>query len=94
MEPSKIRAKNLKWDKWNRGHIAKHNLTPRQVENVLFDENRKFLDTYDNRFAILGRMGKRLLFVVLAKQTGRKFYVVSARDMNKRERNFYRDNHG
>lgn len=86
-----VKIKELIWDSWNVEHIARHDITPKEVEIALRDRKRKALRTYGGRLLILGRSGKKLLTVVLAPEEKEKYYVVTARDMSKKEREFYRN---
>lgn len=73
------------WGGWNRGHIKKHDVSEDEVEE-LCKGTYKQQPTYDNRFLIFGRVGKRLLTVILARESAGKYYVITARDMSKKER--------
>jgi len=86
-----ITIEQLIWDEWNRQHIKKHNLIPEEVELALIDNFCISLPGHSNRWRILGRSGKRLITTVVQKKSGNKYYVVTARDMSKKERAQYRD---
>lgn len=77
-------------DSFNVEHIKKHSLSVAEIENALQDSHLKSFTTYKERMMILGRSQGRLLTIVLAKESDNKFYVITARDMDKRERLFYR----
>jgi uncharacterized protein len=85
-----VKIRDLIWDDFNISHIAKHGVGIEDVEVALGDKKLKFLEAKNARFFVLGRVGKRLLSVVLAKEENNKYYVVTARDMSKPERRFYR----
>ncbi len=91
MKQLRLSPKDLIWDKTNIAHIAKHSLLPRQVDQLLLDPNRIFTTAKKDRIAIMGRTGKRLIIVFLNKQ-GKKYYIATARDMDKKERAIYRSN--
>ena len=86
-----LKITELLWDSFNIEHIGKHNVTVDEVEKALADPNRVFMETYKGRLLGLGRSEKRLIATVLAvdKTTG-SYYVVTARDMDKKERQIYR----
>lgn len=90
----KVEIAALVWDNWNTGHIRKHNLTINDVETIFRSDKVLYLSTYEGRIVALGRSGTRLLTVVLAKEENRKYYVVTARDMDKKERGLYREKYG
>jgi len=85
-----IVVKNLFWDSWNVEHIAKHKVTVKEVETALLDKKVKSLKAHDGRLMILGRIGVRLLAIILAEESRGRYYVVTARDMDKKERKIYR----
>jgi len=87
-----VRIAKLLWDAWNVDHIRKHNVTPFEVERVLHDRNKKVRKGHSDRILLLGRSNKRLLSIVLAQQEDAAFYVVTARDMDKKERLIYKGN--
>jgi len=85
-----VKVKQLIWDDWNVNHIKKHKVRLEEVEKAVSSKN-KTLKSYKNRLLVLGRAGKRLLTVVLAPEKGKKHYVITARDMSKKERRYYRE---
>jgi len=83
------------WDKGNFDkNWLKHRVTNRESEEVFFDKNKKiaedrFHSGKEERYIILGKTkGKRLLFIVFTLR-GKKVRIISARDMNKKERSLY-----
>lgn len=84
-----VRIKSLVWDNWNVEHIGKHKVSLSEVEIALKDKQKKALKTYKGRLLVLGRAKKRLLSIVLALEEKQNYYVVTARDMSKKERRFY-----
>ena len=85
-----ILIKKLIWDKWNIEHIKKHKVKPEEVEQSLKDQFVVFITGHTKRVMSLGRSDKRLITTVLQKQENNIYYVVTARDMAKRERLIYR----
>ena len=81
----------LIWDSTNVAHIGKPNVTVFEVEIAAKDPKVKYRYTYDNRYMMCGRADERLLSVIISEQTPGGFYVVTARDMSKKERLFYRE---
>jgi hypothetical protein len=85
----------FEWDKHNSEKIkAKHNVTPVECEQVFFNlpviagDDKKHSET-ENRFYVLGQTDAgRLLFLVFTVRK-EKLRVISARDMNKKERRVY-----
>lgn len=64
-------------------------VSPLEVEIALKDTKKQVLKTYKERLLVLGRAKKRLLSIVLALEEKQNYYVVTARDMSKKERRFY-----
>jgi uncharacterized protein len=91
MEQIEVIITQLLWDEWNTDHIARHNVVPAEVETALSDLNAVFIKAKQSRVMVLGRADARLLAVVLNEQeTTGVHYVITARDMSKKERAFYR----
>ena len=83
-----IEIKQLIWDDWNVKHISKHKISVSEVEEIC-RLAKKSLRTYKGRLIVLEKTKKgRLLTVVLAPEDKGKYYVVTARDMSKKERRF------
>lgn len=83
------------WDKGNFDkNWIKHNVTNEEAEESFLDKNKviykdAFHSTIEERFILLGKTNKeRLLYVVFTKR-GDKIRVISVRDINKREVQFY-----
>lgn len=81
-----VKIKDLVWDDWNRSHISRHGVSEQEVEEVCAGKYRN-QPTYGNRHLIFGRTKHdRLLTIVLAREKPDIYYVVTARDMSRRER--------
>ena len=76
------------WSSRSVTHIARHEITPEEVEDVLFspplDARR---GKREGTYLVFGRSraGRRLL-VVIAPRPGNSWYVVTARDVDRAER--------
>lgn len=85
-----MRIEELVWDETNETHIARHNVKPEEVEEVVFDSSSKFLRTRRReilRFLALGLTeAGRYLFVVMEPLPRNQAYVITARDMSDEER--------
>ena len=85
----------FEWDKNNSEKIkTKHGVTPVECEQVFFNipviagDDEKHSET-ENRFYVLGQTDSgRLLFLVFTVRND-KLRVISARDMNRKERRAY-----
>jgi uncharacterized DUF497 family protein len=85
---------DLEWDEANEAHIARHGVTPEEVEEALTDPRRIGASAYntegEQRRALLGATADgRVLFVVYTRR-GAKLRVVAARDATAVQRRRYR----
>ena len=88
---AEINVDSLEWEDRNINHIARHNVTPIEVAEVCLDPQSKKRDVHSGRFMLIGRSGTRILSVILSSLNANgKYYVVTARDSDKRERKTYR----
>ncbi len=83
------------WDKGNKEkNFKKHQVIDSESEEIFFNENKKiFKDKLhsgrEERFIVLGKTNKnRLLFVVFTIRN-EKIRIISARDINRREKKLY-----
>lgn len=83
-----IEIKDLEWDARNIAHIKRHDLSPRQVEQVFIQGLYFAAEGKKGKLLVHGRCGRRLLTVVLALENG-SYYVITARDMSRKERRHY-----
>jgi len=89
-----VEIRQLVWDEWNIGHIKKHKVSADEVEEAVDFEIKTFV-SYKDRILVLGRTKKgRLLTVILAPEdkqslmlrNKQRYYVVTARDMSRKEK--------
>lgn len=81
----KVKKSDLVWDEWNVKHIAKHNVTRAEVEQI-FTRTVRAKKSYKDRLIAFGKTReKRLLTVVLEKEK-KGYYVLSSRDASRKER--------
>ena|SRR5687768_1611493 len=78
------------WNEANIDHIAEHDVTPNEAEEVFSDEENVLDDDIEHsivekRFLIIGKTEKgRLLYQIFTRR-GDKIRVISSRDINKKE---------
>ena len=80
----------LRWTDKNIQHIAKHKVTPDEVEQVCQADpvERK---SYDERILLIGQTEQqRMVSVALDPEGEGVYYPVSARDSSRKERRMYR----
>jgi len=80
----------FEWDNDNIFHIGRHEFTPEEVEEV-FASNYKVRRTREQLYAALGEtLDGRLAFVIFRRLTGGMIRVITARDMEDKERRLFR----
>lgn len=79
----------LVWDEWNKEHIKKHKVSVKEVEEANANEVGRS-GSYDNREMIYGiTKRKRAITISVSYAKQKDPYVVSARNMSKKERRKY-----
>lgn len=82
---TRIKIKTLLWDDWNTEHIKKHDVTIDEVgiaaRNISWHKKAK-----NGRYLVGGRSGTRILSLIVRRKERTTYYVVTARDADKRER--------
>ena len=88
----------FEWDKGNVDkNLIKHNVENWECEQIFFNDPLIVLDdpehsTAEKRFAAFGKTDTGRLLVAIFTIRSKLIRVISARDMNKKERNFYEEN--
>jgi len=82
------------WDEGNRDKNLKHAVQNWECEQIFFNEPLVVLDDpkhsiAEDRLAAFGRTDNGRMLVVIYTMRNQKIRVISARDMNKKERQFY-----
>lgn len=91
MLQKQINISKFIWNKWNKEHIKTHKVSVGEIEEIRLSRF-KTKETYEGRLMLFGQSkSKRLLTVVLVPKDNGKFYVVTARDMSKKEQKFYQE---
>ena len=89
----RIDVGELRWNAWNQEHIAKHEVTRQQVEEV-FQGEPIYVGSYAGRYVAIGPISTgRVLAVVIRPVTGTEgtYYPISARPASRKERRYYED---
>jgi len=87
-----VKIEIISWDEQTVDHISNHSVSPEEVEEVLFNDadTPLILRGKEGKYLAYGRTREgRLLLVVWASRY-RKTKIITARDMTKREKQFYR----
>ena len=87
-----MRIERISWDQETVDHISNHSVSPEEVEEVLFNDVSSpfIMRGKQDRYLAYGKTngGRFLLVVWVAKY--RKTKIITARDMSKKEKQFYR----
>ena len=87
-----MKIEKISWDEETVSHITRHAVSPEEVEEVLFNED-------DNPIILKGKEGKYLAFgqtqsgrylLVVWVNHYKKTGIITARDLTKKEKQFYR----
>ena len=87
----------FQWDKGNiEKNLLKHNIQNWECEQVFFNEPLIILDDpkhslSERRWAAFGKTDAGRLVVVIFAKRGALVRIISARDMNRKERKFYEE---
>ena len=77
----------FRWDPRHVAHIARHNILPEDVDEVLEDEHCRLLRGRDERYLLYGRTeAGRMIIVVIAGDVGRIGIPITSRDVTDAER--------
>jgi uncharacterized DUF497 family protein len=80
-----IKKNELVWDEWNIKHIAKHNVTKLEVEEV-FAKTVRAKRSYKGRLVVFGKTKKKRLLAVVLEKEKSGYYTLTARDASRKER--------
>jgi uncharacterized DUF497 family protein len=87
-----MKIQNITWDQETVDHIARHAVSPEEVEQVLFNDEDVpiIMRGRENKYLTYGETDSgRFLFIVWVSKY-RKTRIVTARNMTKKEKQFYR----
>lgn len=86
--------RRLIWDAWNVAHIARHQVSPKEVEEVCHGAPL-VRQSHKGRFLLIGpTFSGRILVVVLAPERRGVYYPVTARPASRKERRRYQEEKG
>lgn len=82
---TKIKVKTLVWNEHNLKHIKRHKIEVEEAKetgkNLVYHRR-----TYGGRFLAVGRSKERIITLILSRKGIGEYYLVTARDSNKKER--------
>lgn len=82
---TRVVVRHLILDEYNLAHIKKHKVSREEVEKV----GKNFLyhrRGHGGKYLAIGRVGSRILTIVIRRKAEGKYYLVTARDASKKER--------
>ncbi len=82
---TRIKVKQLIWNEWNSVHIKKHNVSVSEIESAV-KQLIGHKKGHTGRYILIGRSSKRLISTVVRRIKANTYYVVTARDADKKER--------
>lgn len=85
-----ISFRKLRWDEWNIAHIARHNVTPDEVEEVCHGDPVIQTGKKGRKLVLGPTKANRIVLAVLDPEGKGKYYPVTARDASKKERKLYK----
>jgi hypothetical protein len=87
-----VRIEELAWDDWNWEHIqqGEEPVTPDEVEEAVHGDIDRYVRKNGRVYLVYAKTSDRHLLTVLAPRGGSKFYVVTSRPMDDREKRIYR----
>ena len=84
------RITDFDWSR--REHVAKHNIEDYEVEYVILFDRPFVRRGRDNTYYVFGVTEEgRYLFIVLAIKNGNLAKIITARDMVKKEKQYYKE---
>ena len=87
-----MKIQNISWDQQTVDHIANHVVSPEEVEQVLFNDYDipVIMRGKENKYITYGATDSRRFLFVAWVSKYRKTRIVTARDMTRKEKQFYR----
>ncbi|WP_285753428.1 hypothetical protein [Lentzea sp. NBRC 105346] len=84
--------RELRWTEWSEEHIARHGVTPAEVEEVAYTRPRWITRGREDTTLIFGttNAGRHLVVVLADDSDGHTTFVVTARGMTSKERVLFR----
>ncbi len=85
-----MEIRSFKWDEDVINHLANHDVTPDEVEEVAFDNFPYIRKGRQGRRYLYGKtIGGKYLFIVYNLTSGGSAQVITARNMDEKERKLY-----
>jgi len=87
-----MKIQKITWDQETVDHISRHGVAPEEVEQLLFSENDEpiIMRGKQNKYLAYGKTDSGRLLLIVWVTRYKKTHVITARDMSKKEKQFYR----
>jgi hypothetical protein len=86
-----ITVRKLIWDTWNIQHIARHKITPDEVETVCHNQPIILRGQQKSRLVIIGSTDEALIITVILESNGKgKYYPITAYPASKQDITLYK----
>jgi uncharacterized DUF497 family protein len=87
-----MRIEQISWDDDTADHIARHSVSPEEVEEALFNEDDAplILRGREGRYLSYGKTGGGRFLLIVLTILHRKTRIITARDMTETEKHYYR----
>lgn len=82
---TRIEINNLIWNEWNVEHVKRHGLTKNKIEKAILNI-KSFKYGYKGRIILICEMNGNLISIVVDRKLEGKYYVVTARIADRKER--------
>ena len=87
-----MKIENISWDQETVYHIARHSVSPEEVEAVLFNTDNPpiIMRGKEGRYLAYGKTQEGRILLVVWVFHYKKTRVITARDLTTKEKQFYR----
>lgn len=86
-----ILIRKLTWDSWNTAHIARHHVTPDEVEAVCHANPLILQGQQKNRLVLIGQTEEERILGVILESKGRGvYYPITAYNAGKQDTSLYK----
>lgn len=86
-----MRISQILWDVDSILHVGRHHVEPEEVEEAIFEGNSVVLKSRQKGYIVLSQSGSgRYLMIVVAFKMKGRVRVITAREMNRKERAYYK----
>lgn len=82
---TRIKLDSLIWNEWNTEHVLKHGLTKKKVEKAILNI-KTFRYGYKGRIILICELNNKFVSIVIDRKVEGKYYVVTARSSDRKER--------